>query len=872
MNAKRTAARRRKHEGSLGALMQPRSPAGPANEMLWREVRALLDEEIARLPEKYRTVFVLCCLEELSQAEAARRLGCKVRTVSNRLAEARKRLSGRLARRGVELTAALVAVSLAQAPVSALPIVPLAGIARTTVAPAAVALAESLSSLGGFGKTKMATVILLAVSLLSGAGVYFLASPQRQQGQPLLALRAGKESADVPRSAKRDEANSVEIQGRVLAPEGKPKAGAKLVLLDKDGEVKQLSVSVADGRFSVTVPKTPEGRGLSPVLLAHSGDVGLDFVRLAGLDAAKPVELRLVKDHTIRGRVLNTEGQPIRGVRVSVVSIDVYPNNSLETFLIRWQKRPADYALPHGEKTVWFRAASILAADTDAEGRFAISGVGIERVAEIEFQGGGIASTWLWIANRDGFDFRAYNRPADDAYRSGGKRMNAPAFPNLLQGPNVHIVAEPEKPIRGVVKDADSGKGIPNVPLRLDHSYDAPRRVPVAKTDTQGRFEFHGARKTKMYNFHVESDSSAAYLTTHVDVPDTVGFSPLDVQIPIKKGVIVTGKIIDKATGKSVLGFAQSEVLVDNPFVKDYRQFYSRSQRNTTAADGTFRVVTIPGPVLLMGGFYPPTLTEKFDYIEFSKYRPSVADLKYPQYFSKLPDFPGRPPAYGFNAYPQGIGLLQGNYCKVLDIKPGTAVVHQDILLERASVLEVKIQDAEGRPVIGVWATDFATHTYIGPLWIERSTCPVYGLEERKSRLLIFYEPKKKIIASRRLQGDEKGPIVVKLGAMGTIKGRLLDAAGNPLAGVAVDVNYRERDPITLHQVISEAKQSVTDATGAFTIDELIPEMKFDLSVCRGKQQFEREAKNAESVLQLKPGECRDLGAIKMKLVPAVQP
>jgi hypothetical protein len=287
--------------------------------------------------------------------------------------------------------------------------------------------------------------------------------------------------------------------------------------------------------------------------------------------------------------------------------------------------------------------------------------------------------------------------------------------------------------------------------------------------------------------------------------------------------------------------------------------------RDKTAADGTFRVAVIPGPVLLMGGYYPKTPTENFDYIEFSKYRPPIADPEYPQYFSKLPGPRDTP---GYNAYGGGIGLIQGNYCKVLDIKPGTATVHQDIFLERASILEVKIQDTDGRPIVGVWATDFATHGYIGPLWIERSSCPVYGLEQRKSRKLIFYEPKKKIIGSRKLQGDEKGPLVVKLGAMGALKGRLLDSDGKPLAGLAVTVHYREREAEKVHRLIHEAKQIVTDATGAFTLDELIPEVKFEFTIHRRKRRFERETKSADSALQVKPGECRDLGVLKLKPLP----
>jgi RNA polymerase sigma factor (sigma-70 family) len=105
----RAADRRRHHEGKATA----RATQDPTAELAWHEVQAVLEEEVQRLPEAYRTPFVLCCLEGAGRADVARQLGVKEGTIASRLDQARKRLRSRLARRGVSLPAVLAAAALA---------------------------------------------------------------------------------------------------------------------------------------------------------------------------------------------------------------------------------------------------------------------------------------------------------------------------------------------------------------------------------------------------------------------------------------------------------------------------------------------------------------------------------------------------------------------------------------------------------------------------------------------------------------------------------------------------------------------------------------------------------------------------------------
>jgi RNA polymerase sigma factor (sigma-70 family) len=88
-------------------------PARTDGDTAWADLRPVLDEEVGRLPEKYRAAFVLCHVEGRTNEEAARELGCPVGTIQSRLARARRRLRDRLTRRGVAPAAGALVLALA---------------------------------------------------------------------------------------------------------------------------------------------------------------------------------------------------------------------------------------------------------------------------------------------------------------------------------------------------------------------------------------------------------------------------------------------------------------------------------------------------------------------------------------------------------------------------------------------------------------------------------------------------------------------------------------------------------------------------------------------------------------------------------------
>jgi RNA polymerase sigma-70 factor (ECF subfamily) len=194
LKARTESARRRAKERPMEGVAEPAA----AGQDLGPDLQRLLDQELDRLPAKYRVAVVLCDLEGKTHKQAARQLGWPVGTLSTRLARARRLLAGRLARHGLAPAAGAFAAALAAGPAPAGVPAPLlsstiraatrlaAGRAAAGVVSARVAaLTEGVLRAMLLTKLKtLTTVLLLGLVLgLGGLGTALLGRPTLAAGR-----------------------------------------------------------------------------------------------------------------------------------------------------------------------------------------------------------------------------------------------------------------------------------------------------------------------------------------------------------------------------------------------------------------------------------------------------------------------------------------------------------------------------------------------------------------------------------------------------------------------------------------------------------------------------------------------------------------
>ena len=317
-----------------GVSVERIASSSPLDELSARELLAILDEELNRLPETHRTALILCCLEGHSQEEAAHLLGCSPGSIKGRLERGRNQLRDRLTKRGL-IFSAIVGIPLVIAPTGFVS----AAVLQNTLAlltpghsiePTVAALVEAFMRTSVLVKLKVAGLSLLLVCGVGFGAVTMYETEQpaveTKAPQPAEIVKAKEATADADR--KKDLYNDPLPDGAVMrlgtiqrravgaqmamTADGKSiisvRGGKYVTVFDAEtGERRETRTLLFDSSFDRSV-LSPDGKWL-----AASGDEDPGRLILVNLQSGKLERKFAVKD----SRYISSIALSRRGDRVA---------------------------------------------------------------------------------------------------------------------------------------------------------------------------------------------------------------------------------------------------------------------------------------------------------------------------------------------------------------------------------------------------------------------------------------------------------------------------------------------------------------------------------------------------------------------------
>jgi beta-lactamase regulating signal transducer with metallopeptidase domain len=654
--------------------------------------------------------------------------------------------------------------------------------------------------------------------------------------------------------AKESASERITARGQVFTPDGRPAAGAEVFAcyhryVTSVPTMVRLATTRTDaiGRYEIAFHKphnaadvvrfgNPEIWKSMTCIFARQPGYGPDAARWNEVDTTKPVNLKLVPDVPILGRLVDLEGRPVSGATVELQSISGRSSDELRRFL----KTVREGLYAAGVLTKTIPPDDRPRVTTNADGRFRIANVGRDRVVGLVFHGETIAYSAVTVVTKDIEPAEQRVHPDIDLTET-----------RRVVGPRFTFSVPPTRVIAGVVRDASDRKPLAGVRITSDKfpgTQLSGVRTLSTKTDEEGRFQLVGMQKGSGAAIAVFPDGQP-YFPRRIKVPDKLGSEPISLDIDLHRGIWITGRVTDKRDGSPQTARVAYFPLRTNSYAKQLSEFVDQELPDGPGNDldkasgenGTYRILGVPGPALI--GAWCPS----------GDYRMGVGfdDLK-----TVKPDRQGNLMSAVFSNGIPAPSRKWPNVVKEVTFPAETQAAVCDLTLDPGESVQISVLDANGKPATGYEVNGRTPSHYFAPP-LQQSQFRVVGLAPGEKRNVLIHDAKRHIGKALTIEFGPRTPrsMTVQLERCATVVGRGVDGDGVPVAGVRLE-------PLVwpVENYATWLSGAAAGADGRFRHEGILPGVDYQLNVRLG---FVPTV--ARSRLSVKPGETIDLGDVNVK-------
>ena len=432
---------------------------------------------------------------------------------------------------------------------------------------------------------------------------------------------------------------------------------------------------------------------------------------------------------------------------------------------------------------------------------FEIHGIGAERRVMLHLEHASVHHYWITAVTRD---VEEIDPPRDSPFF--GDRYG-------VYGAQFEHLATPGRTIRGVVRDKETGEPIAGVQVRSTSTGSS------AMSDQNGRYELPGCLKQPRHRVEAVP-MEQPFFATNVQISDTGGLAPIDLDLQLVQGIQVRGRVTDRKTGKPVSAASvHYSPLYPNEHAATLGDTIGKPcSQAAIQPDGSFAITVMPGPGVVA--------VQAFEY--YGRYMPALVTRDELVKHFKGVEVPRIHSDSALSVYDGSAlsALLQKNYneMKLIDPAEGAQGLTLDLVLDPGATLTGKLIDQNGKPVTGASAIGLTSHVFHVDE-IETDAFEVRAVNPRRGRHVLFYHKARNLGAVVDVEGDESGTLIVKMQSCGAVSGQLLDANNEPRDGVTIECN-RDRTSGGPGNVWAK-----TDARGRFHVEGLAPGQKYSVRI-----------------------------------------